>query len=255
MSAAPSTRPPSRSPGPAGGSRRTRRFLGKRGGLEPGLGPSRFSLAATPPETLCSPVSPWATRSWMAARKGATPVPGPTMITGVSGVFGNVRPPDRTHRGTRTGPIAGGRRREAARRPRALAQDWLWCTRGNGALRTAPCPREPGSPCPGSRDASQLEQRPRRGSLRRVWYCTTATRICSLEGWAWGRGQWVPCPASGFSHFPRLVPVAGEGWGRPRALTQGPAAHPGGPRPGYPEAGPSPAEKRQWRRPAAGSGG
>lgn len=45
-----------------------------------------------------------------------------------------------------------------------------------------PHSREQGSPCPGSRDASQEEQRPRRGSLRRVRYCTTATRICSLEG-------------------------------------------------------------------------
>lgn len=37
-------------------------------------------------------------------------------------------------------------------------------------------------PCSGLREASQVEQSPRRGLLSRVLYLTTATRICSLSG-------------------------------------------------------------------------
>lgn len=59
-------------------------------------------------------------------------MPGPTMITGVSGVSGKVRLPGRTHRGTWTDPTAGGRRREEALRTRAPVQDRLWCTEENG---------------------------------------------------------------------------------------------------------------------------
>lgn len=147
--------------------------------------PARRLLAGPGPtlDLARSPVRPWATRSCTAARKGATPVPGPTIITGVSGVCGKVRPPDRAHKGTCTGPVAGWKWHEESWRTRVLAQDWREHTWKMEGPRPNSCPPpESRSPCSGSRDASQEEQRPRRGSLRRVWYCTTATRICSLEG-------------------------------------------------------------------------
>lgn len=54
-------------------------------------------------ELMTSPFFPWAILSCNAALKGATPVPGPTMITGVSS-SGNLKVPFFTHRGTCTSP-------------------------------------------------------------------------------------------------------------------------------------------------------
>lgn len=54
--------------------------------------------------TRTSPVLPSESLSWRRALKGATPVPGPTRITGVSASVGNRRVPFLTHRGTETSP-------------------------------------------------------------------------------------------------------------------------------------------------------
>ena len=51
-----------------------------------------------------SPFFPWAILSWKADLKGATPVPGPTIITGMSFSTGNFRVPFFTQRGTYTSP-------------------------------------------------------------------------------------------------------------------------------------------------------
>lgn len=53
-------------------------------------------------------------------------------------------------------------------------------------------------PCSGLREASQVEQSPRRGLLSRVLYCTTATRICIRSGWA--------CVTHSHEHTPSTAP-------------------------------------------------
>lgn len=54
------------------------------------------------------------------------------------------------------------------------------------------------SPCCGLREASQVEQSPRRGLLSRVLYRTTATRICIRSGWA--------CATQSHEHNPAQLP-------------------------------------------------
>lgn len=56
-------------------------------------------------EVKISPFFPSAILSCTADLKGATPVPGPTIITGVSFSLGNFRVPFFTHRGTYTSPV------------------------------------------------------------------------------------------------------------------------------------------------------
>lgn len=63
-------------------------------------------------------------------------------------------------------------------------------------------------PCSGLREASQVEQSPRRGLLSRVLYCTTATRICIRSGWA--------CVTQSHEHTPSTAPQ-----GQPSTSFQG----------------------------------
>lgn len=120
-----------------------------------------------------SPVFPSATLSCKADLKGATPVPGPTIITGVSFSLGNFRLPFFTHRGTYTSPATP---LVVKHRVSVEAQCVSTCHLSDITFSQRPCA--------GSREANQVEQSPLRGLYSLVLYRTTATRIWSLCGWA-----------------------------------------------------------------------
>uniref|UniRef100_A0A0E9RUY4 Uncharacterized protein n=1 Tax=Anguilla anguilla TaxID=7936 RepID=A0A0E9RUY4_ANGAN len=88
------------------------------------------------------PLLSWAILSCSADLNGATPVPGPTIITALAGSLGNLSKPFFTHSGTWTSPRVG------------------------------------------SKEASQVEQRPLRGFCSLVLYLTTARRMWILLGCA-----------------------------------------------------------------------
>ena len=64
----------------------------------------RFALRLRYHDNQYIPPAPVCTLSSMTPRKGATPVPGPTMMMGVSSDLGNDIVPFFTHTGTETGP-------------------------------------------------------------------------------------------------------------------------------------------------------
>lgn len=116
-----------------------------------------------------SPFLPWPMRSCIAARKGATPVPGPIMITGVSVSVGNFSPPFLTHRGTFSAPRKKQNAAVTMMEMAVIQLVILVCT--DLSANKLHCPFYPlllHLPFCGSREASHVEQRPRRGLLRRV---------------------------------------------------------------------------------------